>query len=96
MNKEEAKQILEVEIESFRVKSYAELVKMIDAELFTQERTGSSGKWYQISIQAFWDDKPHGNLRVIGSIDDGGLRAFIPLNEGFIKSRSNTFVGETE
>ena len=67
---------------------------MIDAEPITGERTGPSGKWYQIEIQAFWDGKPDGDIRVMGSIDDGGWRAYFPLCEDFIKSPSNEFVGE--
>ena len=94
MNKEEARQILEGEMTSFRANSYRELIAMIDAEPTTKERTGSTGKWYQIEIQAFWDDQPQGNIRVMGSIDDGGLSAFAPLSKDFIKSPSNTFVGE--
>ena len=67
---------------------------MIDAEPVTGERTGSSGKWYQIKIQAFWDGKPGGDIRVVGSVDDGGWRTFCPFTESFIKSPSNEFVGE--
>lgn len=94
MNKEEAKQIIRAELESFRAKPYSELVQMIDAEPITGERTGPSGEGYQIEIQAFWDNKPNGNIRVTGSIDDGGWRAFFPLGDDFIKSPSNEFVGE--
>jgi hypothetical protein len=31
---------------------------------------------------------------VLGSIDDGGWRAFAPLTRSFIKSPDGTFVGE--
>lgn len=48
------------------------------------EREGASGAVYQFEIQVFWDDKPGGNVRVMGSIDDGGWRAFVPLCEDFI------------
>jgi hypothetical protein len=34
---------------------------------------------YQIEIQVFWDNKPNGDIRVMGAIDDGGLRACVPL-----------------
>jgi hypothetical protein len=94
MNKEEAKQIIGNELESLRTKPYSELVLMIDAEPITGERTGSSGNWYQIEIEVFWDHKPGGNIRVLGSIDDGGWRAFTPLCEDFIKSPLDEFVGE--
>ncbi len=56
MNKEEARQIIKTELESFRAKPYAELVQMIDAEPFTGERTGPGGEWYQFEIEVFGDD----------------------------------------
>ncbi len=94
MDKIEARQIISTELELFRGKAYSELVQMIDAEPITGERTSPNGQWYQFEIQAFWDDKPNGIIRVSGSIDGGGLRAFAPLTEDFIKSPSNEFVGE--
>ena len=38
--------------------------------------------------------RPGGNVRVIGSIDDGGWRAFVPLSDSFIKAADGRFVGE--
>lgn len=67
---------------------------MIDAEPITGECIGPSGKTYQIEIQAFWDGREKDNIRVMGSIDDGGWRAFCPLSEDFIKSPSDEFIGE--
>ena len=67
---------------------------MIDMEPITYELTGQNGTKYQIEIQAFWDDKPGGNIRVTGNIDDGGLRVFIPLTDGFIKGPGEEFIGE--
>jgi len=94
MNKEEAKQIISTGLEQFRTKPYSELVQMIDSKPITGERTGPSGQSYQIEIQAFWDGKPDGDIRVMCSIDDGGLRTFVPLTDDFIKSPSGDFVGE--
>ena len=53
-----------------------------------------SGKQYQVEIEFFWDGKPDKNIRVMGAIDDGGLRAMMPLTESFILSPDGTFVGE--
>ena len=94
MNKDEAKKIITSELDQYRAKPYSELVRMIDCEPVTKEHHGSSGQWYQIEVEAFWDDKPNENIRVIGSIDDGGWRAYCPLNSDFIKSPSDQFVGE--
>lgn len=44
------------------------------------EVVGASGIRYQIDIQILWDSKPDGEIRVLGSIDDGGVRAICPLS----------------
>ena len=94
MDREEARRVIQSELEPFRTKPYAELVRMVDAEPVTGECAGPSGKQYQIEILAHWDDKPDGDIRLFGLIDDGSLRTFFPLTESFIKSPSNEFVGE--
>ena len=67
---------------------------MIGAEPITMERSSPEEKWYQIEIQVFWDDKPKGDVRVAGSIDDGGWRAYLPLCRDFIMAPDNSFVDE--
>jgi hypothetical protein len=52
------------------------------------------GGKYQIELQAFWDDQPDGNIRVLGSIDDGGMQSIFPLSSDFIVSPDGQFVGE--
>lgn len=94
MNKGQAKKIIQADLESYRAKPYSELVQMIDAQPITKEFTSTDGKRYQIEIQAFWDDKPNGNIRIVGAIDDGGWRSYVPLTDDFIKSPSNEFIGE--
>jgi hypothetical protein len=54
--------------------------------------TGRSGANYQIETQVFWDDRSRSYLRVLVSIDDGGLRAFFPLSDDFVVSRDGGFV----
>ena len=94
MNKTEAMQIVETELEAFRKKSYHELVDMVDSEPTVGQKLGPTGKDYQFEIMVYWDDKPDGNIRVIGNVDDGGWRAYFPLGTSFIKAPDNTFVGE--
>lgn len=94
MDKKEARKIIGTELEQFRDKPYSELVQMISSEPITFDRVSQTGKMYQIEIQAFWDDKPNGNIRVSGSIDGGGLRSFTPITEDFIKNPENEFIGE--
>lgn len=49
-----------------------------------QEVIGDSGVVYQLDVQAFWDSGKPGDLRVMASIDDRGLRAFSPFSCDFI------------
>jgi hypothetical protein len=51
---------------------------------------GPSGIFYQIETRVFWDSAPNGNLRIVGSIDDGGWRAFVPLTESLIMKPDGT------
>lgn len=93
MNKEEAKKIVAAELKTYRAKPYEELAKLIDAPI-CYEKVGASGPTYQIEIEAFWDDKPNGDIRIVGSVDDGGWRAFAPLTYDFIKSPTGEFIDE--
>ena len=93
MDKKEARRILEEQLEGYRELYYKELTKLIGT-VETFQVVGDSGTQYQLEIQAFWDDRPNGNLRVLGSIDDGGLRAFVPLSVDFILAPDGTFIGE--
>jgi hypothetical protein len=96
MNKQEAMDLLAREIARVRSMQYIELVTLIDSsQIF--EREGPSGCVYQIEIEAFWDNprESYGNVRVIGSIDDGRLpRSFLPLTIDFIKDPDGHSVGD--
>ena len=95
MNKEEAASILQERLDHFRKRSYEELKEMVEARVYkTEEAVGTSGHNYEIEIQAFWDSKPDGPIRVRGSIDDGGWSAFCPLTSDFIMAPDGSFVGE--
>ena len=48
------------------------------------ELCGVSGATYQVEIQFFWDDKHGQFIRVVGSIDEGGIRAFVPLTDSLL------------
>ena len=85
MDNDEATQILAEHMQRLRGLSYAELKRWIDEKVSeTKEVTGSSGTQYQLEFEAMWDDRAHGNIRVMGSIDDGGWRAIVPLTDSFI------------
>ena len=93
MDKVEAKSLLSLELCRYRELPYAELFSLIDqGEAF--ERPGPSGVIYQIEMQVFVDDVSRHTLLVMGSIDDGGWRAFCPLSDSFILAPEGSFVGE--
>ena len=93
MDKKEAQLKLGEVLRTYRAREYSDLRDLIGSPN-TFEVKGVSGVRYQLEVQAFWDDKPDNNIRIMVSIDDGGLRAFYPITEDFIMSPSGAFVGE--
>jgi hypothetical protein len=93
MDNDEAMIVLEGELEKYRKKTYWELVELM-GEIYAYEKEAYSGRYYQVEIQLVWDLKQGGDLRVIGSIDDGGWRAFFPLTHGFLMNPDDQIVGE--
>ena len=93
MDMEQGREVLAQALAAYRARSYADLAARIDASV-TSEVTGPDGQAWQIEIRIFWDDRPHGAVRVMGSIDDGGLRAFFPLTDSFILAPDGSFVDE--
>jgi hypothetical protein len=94
MTNEEARRLLARELEVFRRESYADLVRRIDADPVVYERDGSGSTRYQLEIQVLWDGPRGGDVRVMGSVDDGGLWAFVPLTRSFIKTADESVIGE--
>jgi hypothetical protein len=84
MNTKESRELIAQELETYRVKSYLELVGNI-GETIVFQKYGPSGTQYQIEILIIWDSTPNGAIRVLGSIDDGGLRALVPLIGSILK-----------
>ena len=93
MDKQEAQTILEEHLETWRAKHYEELVDWI-GETSVAEIEGASGTTYQIEVEVACDGAEGGPVRVMGGIDDGGWRAFVPLTGGFIMAPDGSFVGE--
>lgn len=92
MDKVEARALLDQKVRELRQLSYAELQRFQEPVVF--ELTGPSGAWYQIEVEAFWDDRRDNNLRVLAAIDDGGWSAIHPMTDDFIIAPNGTFVGE--
>ena len=93
MNKEEARAILAQRLGCYREWRYDKLAARVGS-CDVEEVTGSSGVAYQLEFQIVWDGKRGGDVRVLGGIDDGGLRAFLPLTDDFIMAPDGRFVGE--
>jgi hypothetical protein len=89
----EPKMILAERLKRYREHSYDRLVRLIGSQE-AEEARAPSGKRYQLEFQVFWDSRPGGDVRVMGSIDDGGIRAIFPVTDDFIKAPDGTFVGE--
>ena len=95
METNEARSILAVHLSGYRRRSYAELASWVrQGRVDTAQEVGPAGCRYQIEVQFFWDGRPESDVRVSASIDDGGIRAFCPLNDCFIVSSGGKFVGE--
>jgi hypothetical protein len=92
MDKAEALALLGAHLQAWRQRSYAELTALIGSQGCT-ELVGASGATYYVEVQPFWDAKPGGDIRVIGAIDDGGFRTFVPLTVDFILAPDGHFVG---
>jgi hypothetical protein len=93
MDNQEAISLLERELDSFRQESYADLVRRIGQGPVVREQQGSKGTLI-LEIEFLWDGPVGGDVRVLGSVDDGGWRAFVPITRSFIKSADGSFVGE--
>jgi hypothetical protein len=81
MDKAEATAVLDQQLASFVRRSYAELASTVDRPQGMQTE-GPSGTKYNIEFNVFYDDGQKKDLRIVGSIDDGGTRMFMfPLTK---------------
>jgi hypothetical protein len=95
LQNEHMKKILSESILPYRDKTYSELRQMIEQNVDAFEATDESGNSYNIEIEAFWDGKQGGNIRVVGCIDDDSFtKSISPLSDSFIKAPDESFVGE--
>lgn len=78
MNRTEAKAILNQHLDDLQSLGHAALECRVGENQAFVVR-GESGVDYQIEMTILWDREPFGPLRIIGSIDDGGLSSFLPL-----------------
>jgi hypothetical protein len=93
MDKAEAAALLKDHLAAYRLRSYGELLKLLGKPQVAELR-GASGVTYQLEVEVHWDGRPGGAVHVLGSIDDGGWRAFRPLSDDFILAPDGRFIGE--
>jgi len=95
VDRAEAEEVVRAELAKLRAATYSELVERLLDKQESFERVGPSGVRYTIELDAFWDDRPSENLRVIAMVDDGSRRAFRrPLSDSFIRAPDDSFIGE--
>ena len=87
MDVKEAKRHLVRVVSEYRSKPYGFWESQIGREPITLNTTADSGNEYQVEIEAFWDGKAGGSIRVLIGIDDGGWRAFCPLTKDFVVAK---------
>ncbi len=93
MNRDAAAEVLRREVERLRALSYEALVSRIGKHECRRD-FDRDGTEYQVTSDVFWDSLNGGDVRVIVAIDDGGVRAFVPITDDFIKTLDGHFVGE--
>ena len=93
MNREEALAALQQEATRLRGKTHAELAAFIGAPSHADHKS-NSGRTYQVEVGAAWDDEPGQILRLLFSVDDGGIRAYFPLTKSALIEPGGSFQGE--
>lgn len=80
MNRTQAIAILRRHLDQLEALGYDALSSRVGANDASEDK-GETGAPYQIELSVVWDHGPNGAIRIIGSIDDGGLRALVPLTD---------------
>jgi hypothetical protein len=94
MNEQVAYAVIDSELKRLRKSPHPELTALVGKPEVKQV-IAEDGKSYQLEIQAAWDSKKGGDLRVIVSADDRGWRAFKPLTCAFVMRPDGKSVGES-
>jgi len=68
MNKEEAKSVLNNELDRFRTMSHEDLVRTVGEGIYTKEHIGKSGEKYLIKIKTKWKKRKKSIVRISANI----------------------------
>jgi hypothetical protein len=93
MDTHEARTVLSEQILPYRGEGYKALQRLLaEADIF--EIQGPSGAAYRIQIEAVWDDRPGGNLRVLGLLEDAeDPGPFGPVTDEFTITSTGAILG---
>jgi hypothetical protein len=94
MDRDEAQALADSVLADLRKLSYAECCRMI-REVSTRSVRARDGKEYELEIQAMWDAKTNGNVRVLVAVSGGGWSDFVPLCRDFVIAPDGSFIGES-
>ena len=75
--------MLRAETRKLRALPYPQLVDRLAGKQLSLETVAPSGVTYHVEVEGFWDDRAERELRVVMSIDDGGLRTLLPITDSF-------------
>ncbi len=84
MDEAAAELILNATMQDYQRRSYGALAELV-GQTNVREIEAPDGTSYQVELSVLWDERPGGAIRVLGSIDDGGLRSYWPLTRDFIR-----------
>ncbi len=83
MSNGEVASILADRLAHYRTRRHDEPTGLLLAPV-AEEVTGTSGKRYQMIVQASWTGSPGGDLRVVAGVDDKGWQLFNPITDSFV------------
>jgi hypothetical protein len=89
----ESLRVLSAEATKYAGRSHSELSSLIEEPVHLQV-DGPKGAKFQVEVSASWDHKPGQSLRLFFSVDDGGVRAFLPLTRDALVLPGGVFDGE--
>jgi hypothetical protein len=88
-----ARKLLRDELESLKTRPYSFFAQSVNRTTH-KKIVGQDGAHYQIEIEVFWDSRRGGDIRVLGSVDDGQLPVVVPVTEDFIITPTGTVPGK--
>ena len=93
-NANEAKATLRAHMETYRRRTYGEMVALLKKPEVTRLRT-PGGSEYEVKVDVHWEDQPGGSIWVTGSINDYGWCAGQDIHEIFVLAPDGTIVGDS-